>query len=340
MSKPKVWYIQPQDHTNRVFKPEHLQRMLDEFDVTVNSEPRNLSVDELAAGISGFDAMVTGWGVPMLNDAFFAQADRLALIAHSAGSVKAFLTQDLVDKYMIPKGIACYGSNLAIAYNVAESAVGMLLMTCRLWPHFIQTFRATGTWRPDTIRWNGRYLLGSTVGVVSASTVGREVIRLLQPWDLDILLYDPYVSDDEAARLNVTKVSLDELFAQSDHITVHAPSIPATDNMIRAEHLQAMKDGATLVNTSRGSVIDHDALLAECRTGRIYVCLDVTTPEPLQPDSPFRELQNVYITPHISGSGFYGYFKIGENTVQALEDFFSGRKVIGQVDLSRFELLA
>jgi phosphoglycerate dehydrogenase-like enzyme len=340
MSKPKVWYIQPEGHTRQVFRPEHFQRMLDEFDVTVNPEPRNLPVEELAAGIAGYDAMVTGWGAPMLTDGFFENADKLQIIAHSAGSVKAFLTQELVARYMLPRNIACYGSNLAIAYNVAESAVGMILMTSRLWPHFIDNFRETGTWRPDTIRWNGRYLLGSKVGIVSASAVGRHVIRLLQPWDLDILIYDPYLSDDEAARLNVTKVSLEDLFAQSDHVTVHAPSIPATDKMIGAKHLKLMKDGATLVNTSRGSVIDHDALLAECRLGRIYVCLDVTTPEPLPEDSPFRELSNVYITPHISGCGHYGYFKIGEMTVQALIDFFAGRPVRGQVDLGRFELLA
>ena len=340
MSKPKVWYIQPQSHTDLVFKPEHFQRMLDTFDVTVNPEPRSFSVDELAAGIAGYDAMVTGWGTPTLSDAFFEAADSLKIIAHSAGSVKAFLNQHLVDEYMLPRGIACYGSNLAIAYNVAESAVGMLLMTSRLWPHFIQNFRGTGTWKPAEVRSNGRYLLGSTVGIVSASTVGREVIKLLQPWDLRILIYDPYLPDDEAARLNVTKVGLDELFAQSDHVSLHAPSIPATDNMIGAAQLKLMKDGATLVNTSRGSVIDHDALLAECRTGRIYVCLDVATPEPLPQDSPFRELQNVYITPHISGSGCYGYFKIGEMTVGALEDYFAGRPVKGQVDLAKFEVLA
>ena len=340
MSKPKVLYIPPQSHTDLVFKPEHFQRLLDAFDVTVNPESGTPPVEALAAGVAGYDAVVTGWGTPMLNDAFFQAADGLKMIAHSAGSVKAFLNQHLVDEYMLPRGIACYGSNLAIAYNVAESAVGMLLMTSRLWPAFAQNFRDTGTWKPAEIRGNGQYLLGSTVGIVSASTVGREVIRLLQPWDLRVLIYDPYLPDEEAARLNVTKVGLDELFAQSDHISLHAPSIPATDNMIGAAQLKLMKDGATLVNTSRGSVIDHEALLAECRTGRIYVCLDVTTPEPLPPDSPFRELQNVYITPHISGSGYYGYFKIGEMTVGALEDFFGGRKVKGEVDLRKFEVLA
>ena len=112
---------------------------------------------------------------------------------------------------------------------------------------------------------------------------------------------------------------VDELFARADHVTVHAPSIPATDNLIGAEQLSLLRDGATLVNTSRGSVIDHGALLAEAVAGRLYLVLDVTTPEPLPIDSPFRLLNNVDIVPHLSGSGFYGYHMIGTMTFNAIE---------------------
>ena len=84
----------------------------------------------------------------------------------------------------------------------------------------------------------------------------------------------------------------------------------------------------------------HDALLAEAQTGRIMVALDVTTPEPLPPDSPFRKLSNVILTPHVSGAGHYGYYTIGSTTLQALEDFFAKKPVQGAVDFSRYELLA
>ena len=127
---------------------------------------------------------------------------------------------------------------------------------------------------------------------------------------------------------------------QSDFISLHAPSISETNKLVGEKQLKALRDDAVLVNTSRGSVIDHDALLAELQTGRITAFLDVTTPEPLPPDSPFRKLTNCIISPHTSGSGDYGYHLIGTMTVQALEDFFAGKPVEGAVNLAGVSTLA
>ena len=95
--------------------------------------------------------------------------------------------------------------------------------------------------------------------------------------------------------------------------------------MIGARQLARLRDGALLINTSRGSVLDHDALLREAETGRIRVVLDVTEPEPLPADHPLRPLPNVYLTPHVSGGGAYGYFQIGDRTLEALEAYFADR---------------
>lgn len=347
MSTPKVWYIQTESHTERVFAPEHFQAMLDEFDVTVNDTGRNLTSEELAAGIAGCDALVTGWGAPPLTDEVFGSADRLRIVAHSAGSIKALVSREVIDRHMIPRDIVLFSANLAIAYNVAESTVGMLLMTMRRWPDYMAYFKRTGKWKDPAVRWNARFLMGSTAGVIAASKVGREVIRLLGPWPLDIIVHDPYLSDEEAAAMGVEKVELNELFRRADHITIHLPSIPQTDNMIGKEQFDLMKPGATLVNTARGSCVDHGALIDKCKRGlespetdEVYVCLDVTTPEPLPRFSEFRLLENVYIVPHVSGAGFYGYHKIGEQTLQALRDCFAGNAVFGAVDYGRYELLA
>lgn len=341
MSKPKVWYTQPESANERIFEPQQFQRMLDSFDVTCNDTGKALTTDDLAAGIAGFDGIVTGWGShPPMTDQVMQNADRLKIIAHAAGSIKHMVSKQVAEQYLAPRNIILFSANEAIAYNVAESAVGMLLMASHCWPQFADNFRRTGVWRPPAVRANGRFLMGSVVGVVSASKVGREVIRLLSVWPLDILLYDPYVSDDDAAQMGGEKVELDDLFARSDHVTVHAPSIPQTEGMIGAHQLRRLRDGATLVNTSRGSVIDHTALLAEAATGRLHVVLDVTTPEPLPVDSPFRTLPNVHITPHVSGAGFYGYHMIGRMTVDALEAAFAGQPVAGAVDYSRYDILA
>jgi len=340
MSKRRVLYIPIRSHTDRVFRPEMFEQFRERFEVTINEGDENYSTEQVAEHIGGFDALVTGWGSPPLSAEVFERADRLKMVAHSAGSVKGLCPPEVVAQIILPRKICVFSGNHAIATNVAESTVGLLIMTSHHFAAHALAIRERGEWLDPAIPKNGQFLNGSTLGVVSASKVGREVIRLLEPFDLKLIVYDPYLSDEEAEQLNVEKVSLNELFARSDLVTVHAPMIPETEKMIGAEQLKRMKDGATLVNTSRGKVIDHDALLREARTGRILLALDVTDPEPLPKDSPFRKLPNVIITPHISGAGYYGYFKIGEMTVQALEDFFAGKPVQGAVPFERYEQLA
>jgi len=338
--RKQVLYVCTAGHTQRVFRPGKYEEMCALFDVTANNGLGNWSSEEVAGRAGGMDAIVTGWGAPPMIAQVFEAAPDLQIIAHSAGSVHALIPDAIAEQFILPRGITVFSANGAIAANVAESAVGMLLMAMRHWVHFSNYIHDTPHWRSSFYDFNGSFLLGSTVGVVSASKVGRWVIRLLQPWECEILVYDPYLSDEDAAEMGVDKVELNELFARSDHVTVHAPSLPATEKMIGEEQLALLRDGATLVNTSRGSVIDHDVLFRHAQARRIHVCLDVTTPEPLEPTSRFRQLDNVIITPHVSGSGYYGYHLIGDMTVQALVDCFAGNPVDGAVPMDRFETIA
>ena len=340
MSKPKILYIPTPAHTKRAFRDADYQRMCEVFDVTANPEDKNPTADQVAAQIKGFDALVTGWGVPSLTEKVFESADRLRMIAHSAGSVKGFLSQEVVDRHLLPRRIVVFSANHAIAYNVAEYTVGVLITASRRIAEQAEHIRSTGGWKHPAFNGNGQFLQGSVVGIVSASKVGREVIRMLKPFDVHILVYDPYLSDWDAGRLGVEKTDLDDLFARADTVTVHAPNTPETQGMIGARQLKRLREGALFVNCSRGAVLNHDALYTEAAAGRIRVVLDVTTPEPLPADSPLRRLPNVIITPHVSGAGLYGYYRIGASTLQALEEFFSGRPVTEAVPFERYATLA
>lgn len=338
--KKKVLYVCNAGQTRRVFREGKYEEMCELFDVSENNAEGNWSSEEVAERACGMDAIVTGWGAsPMIPEVFEAAPD-LQIIAHSAGSVHRLIPDEIAEQFIVPRGITVFSGNGAIATNVAESAVGMMLMTMRHWVHFSNYIHETPHWRSTFYDYDGKFLLGSTVGVVSASKVGREVIRLLEPWRVEVLVYDPYLSDEEAAQMGVEKVELNDLFARSDHVTVHLPKTAETELMIGDEQLSLLRDGATLVNTSRGSVIDHDALFEHAKRRRIHVCLDVTTPEPLEPTNPLRQLDNVIITPHVSGSGRYGYELIGDQTVQALVDCFAGREVEGAVPFERYETIA
>jgi phosphoglycerate dehydrogenase-like enzyme len=339
-AKAKVWCILTQEGLDRVMRPEHQAKLKAEFDVTFNKTNKMPDTNAVARKIADYHILLGGWGSPPLTEKVFAKAKKLKLYAHFAGSVKHILSPEVVRDILIPRNIVTYSANEAIGYNVAESAVGLMMMLGHQWVPFVNDFRKTGRWRADVAPWNGQFLQGATVGIVAASKVGRHVMKLLGSWDLKIVCYDPYLSPAEAKKLGVRKVSLTTLFKAADYITVHTPTTPETDGMIVEKHFKLMKDGAVIINTARPKVFDQDALYREAKTGRIQVCLDVTTPEPLNPDSPLRKLSNVYITPHVSGAGFYGYFKIGESGLKAMKQRMAGKKVFGAVPYEAYDRLA
>jgi phosphoglycerate dehydrogenase-like enzyme len=337
--KPRVLYVPPPSHTKRVFHPETYGALCQAFEVTARESEERFTSAQLAEQVAGYDAVVTGWGSPAFTAEVLEKADRLRLVAHSAGSVKFLFTQELVDRYLVPRGITVFSANYGIALNVAEYTIGMMIVASRRLQDHIVPMRQ-GAWGNPEVPKSARYLRGAVVGLVSASTVGREVIRLLQPFDVTILVHDPFLGEADARALGVERAELDDLFSRSDIVSLHAPSIPETRHMIGAEQLRRLRDGALFINTSRGSVLDHTALYQEARTGRFQVVLDVTDPEPPPADHPLRALSNVWLTPHVSGSGAYGYLRIGEMTFQALQDGLAGRPVTGAVRLDQYGRLA
>ncbi|MCF6476980.1 hydroxyacid dehydrogenase, partial [Nonomuraea sp. MG754425] len=117
-----------------------------------------------------------------------------------------------------------------------------------------------------------------------------------------VLLSDPYAGEEEAARLGARTVPLDELCRAADLVTVHAPELPETRGLLDGRRLALLRDGAVLINTARGALIDTDALVRHCAAGRISAVLDVTDPEPLPAGHALLGLPNVLVTPHISGA--------------------------------------
>ncbi len=334
----KVLSLPPPSHLDLMFRPTTWEALKNEFDVLENHQERQLSPAEVIAEIGDCDAVLTGWSSPSFSQETLDAAPNLKLVAHTAGSVKCLFSEALVREVLIPRGLTIYSGNGAMAINVAEATLGLMILASRRWFEHAEQFRRTrqGTELPI----NGRFLTGATVGLVSASAVAREVLRLLPLFDCEILLCDPFVSPEAARELGAELVELNELFRRSDIVSVHAPALPTTQNLIGASQLALLRDGATFLNTARGAVVDHDALLRECCSGRIVAALDVTEPEPLSPDSPFWELPNVVLLPHLAGRGEAGLFQIGDGTLQALRATFAGNPVQGAVSLEHWQTLA
>ena len=183
-----------------------------------------------------------------------------------------------------------------------------------------------------------RSLYRRTVGVISASQVGQRVMRLLAPYGVRVLLYDPFMSEARARdEFGAELMDLVTIAKESDVVTIHAPKLDATYQMVNATHFQMMKDDAVFVNTSRGDNIDEAALITELEKGRLFAFLDVTSPEPPLADSPLRKLPNCVLTPHVAGQQSY---RIGNQVVEEIRRCFAGEEQVFQVTREMLDRLA
>ncbi|MGE9363044.1 hydroxyacid dehydrogenase [Isoptericola nanjingensis] len=268
--------------------------------------------------LADVDVLLTGWGAPRLDDALLRRAPRLRAVVHAAGSVKPLVTPALW-----ARGVRVSSAAAANARPVAEYTLATVLLAGKRVLEAADAFashrRFDGWSLPDPL---GNH--GLTVGVVGASRIGRQVMRLLAPFDVDVLLHDPWVDADAARALGATAVSLDDLARASDVVTVHAPDLPETYRMIGAPQLALMPDAATLVNTARGRLVDTAALTREVLSGRLRAVLDVTDPEPLPADHPLWDAAGALLTPHVAGSLGNELRRLGDLAVGEVERLAAG----------------
>jgi phosphoglycerate dehydrogenase-like enzyme len=183
---------------------------------------------------------------------------------------------------------------------------------------------------------------GSTVGLVSLGAIGRRVARLLaENHEVRLLVHDPHLPDGEASAHHAEPASLPDVFSRSDVVSIHTPWLPETEKMVGADLVLSMKPGATLLNTSRGAVIDEDGLCEALRLRPdITAILDVTHPEPPAPDSALRSLPNVFLTPHIAGSTGPEVARMGRWMLEEARRHLAGEPLRHRIDPDRLALMA
>ncbi|MFI8931171.1 hydroxyacid dehydrogenase [Streptomyces sp. NPDC053474] len=287
------------------------------------------------AVLGRIEVLVTGWGCPPLDAAALAAAPGLRAVVHTAGSVRGHVTDACWER-----GVQVSSAAAANALPVAEYTVAMILLAGK---RVLERARAyTAARRPDdplrTPRTLGNH--GRTVGILSASHVGRRVIELLRPYDLRVLLHDPYVDAAQAAALGVRGVGLRELFEESDVVSVHTPLLPETRGLVGRDLIAALRRDAVLINTARGAVVDQDALTEAVAAGRIRAVLDVTDPDVLPPGHPLWDCENVLLTPHLAGSQGNEWRRLTDLAVSEVARWAAGDGFAHAVSARRARLLA
>ncbi|WP_217591829.1 hydroxyacid dehydrogenase [Cohnella sp. GbtcB17] len=327
----KIALLQGKEQREKVFAQQHLDRLRKLGDVVVNETAGDPSEAQLAEVIRGADIAITSWGCGPLTARVLDAAPKLQLVLHAAGTVKPIITPELWNR-----GIRVSNATAALGQGVAETALCFTIASLKDMWRLVRETR-DGGWGDGA---NVREVYGVTIGVVGAGKAGSHYIKLLRQFDVDIAVYDPFVTEAQAKAMGARKVTFEALLAQSDVISIHLPSLPETYRMFNRERFALMKDDCVLINTARGSVIDEDALVDELRKGRFFACLDVTDPEPPGADHPLRGLPNVVLTPHIAGAVNNGLRRIAQSVVLDAEAFMDGEPLAGEVRADQLHLLA
>jgi phosphoglycerate dehydrogenase-like enzyme len=256
---------------------------------------------ELARLVTGSDVVLTSWGTPHLDAALWADGSGPSVVAHAAGSVKR-----LVDPAVFDRGVAVFSAAGRIAWSVGEYCLAAILTLARQLPRFDDAMRA-GEWKPGYLR--GHEIRGRTVGLLGASSTARALITLLRPFGCDMVVYDPYLDADRAEALGARAGSLEEALGCSI-VSVHVPNVPETRGMVSRKLIEALPDGAILVNSSRGPAVDQDALLEHVLAGRISAAMDVFDVEPPELAREHLAAPNLLLTPHIAGDTTEGHLAL------------------------------
>ncbi len=310
----KIAIICAKEKTTDIFTEKDINRLRALGEVAINEG--DASIENIKATVKDADIAITSWGSLKMEEEILNECPNLKLLMHGAGSVKPYVSDELW-----AKDIRVCASTKPLGIGVAETALGFTIAACKNFFAINEDIHNGGY-----LRENIKELYEITVGVVSAGFVGRHYIKLLQNFGVDVLLYDPYVTEEQAKAMGCKKAELEELLKVSDVVSLHAPSIPATKHMINAETLKLMKKDAVLINTARGSLIDENALYEHMKAGNLkYTCMDVYDPEPPMEDNPLRTLKNVIMTSHLAGLVSNGLLRIGAHCADQIENFVNNQ---------------
>lgn len=308
----------------KVLFSETTMKRLSTLGEVVSNETDTTDKDVVREVLRDADIAISSWGTPCLDKDMLDAAPNLKLVAHAAGSVKSVVSDELY-----ARGIKVISCACALSRGVSEMAMGLAIASAKNVFAYNEAIHA-GEWPTDTSVVNELYEIN--VGVVGCGFAGAHFVELLQDYGVNVLVYDPGLSAERIAALGARKVELDEIFRESDILSLHAPSIDATKHMVNERTLGLMKQNAILINTARGSLID-EAALARCMEGGKlkYACLDVTDPEPPAVDNPLRKIKNCIFTPHVAGLANNGKLKIGAHACDEVERFLNGKALESEV---------
>ena len=286
-------------NVDAVYSKELQEKLANELTFLAPIKHEN-ELEARKAELQTVDYIFSTWGMLALTKEQIKEYfPNLKSIFYAAGTVQAFA------RPFLELGVSVHSAWRANGVPVAEVTVSQIILANKgFFRRHVHSRKQWNNHDPER-HYPGNY--GTKIGILGVGMIGARVIELLRPYELEILVFDPFLPDEKAKTMGVTKASLEEIFERCHVISNHLANKPETVGIIRRDLLARMADDAVFINTGRGAQVDMSALIDEMQSHpQRLALLDVTDPEePPREDSPLYTTENIILTPHIAGSTGY-----------------------------------
>ena len=333
-----IFLLNNKGNVDYVYSKESQERIKNLIDIDLNDIYCQEELEANPEKFKDVEYIFSTWSMPggtEPKDDFGRFMPNLKAIFYAAGSVRYF-----AESYF-KRNVRIFSAYAANAIPVAEYSVAQILLANK---GFYQSsiLAKAGNYEEAhkvSLAHCGNY--DAKVGIIGAGMIGKKVIELLKPYRLNVLVYDIFMSEEQAKQMGVTKVDLDTLFSECDVVSNHLANVPATVGILTKELFAKMKINSTFINTGRGQQTDEDGML-DVFEAREDICavLDVTITEPPVAGTKFFTLPNVFLTPHIAGSQANEVQRMSELIVDELERYLKNEPCLYEITPEKFKTMA
>jgi phosphoglycerate dehydrogenase-like enzyme len=300
----------------RVYPSDRMQRIAqhcDLFPTIINSG----NLDSHLPNLGNVEIIFSTWGMPPLTAQQIEKLPNLKILFYAAGSVQRFAAP------FVEKGIRIVSAGAANSVPVAEFTMAQIILANKGYFRNIREYQSPAT---ISTAFRGPGNFRTTVSLLGAGMIGRKVIELLKPFDLRILVFDPFLSSADAEALGVETVELMDAFKQGQVVSNHLADNPETRGLLKEEHFAAMPANAVFINTGRGATVDENGMVQVLKKRTdLTALLDVSHPEPPEEHAPIFDLPNIQISSHIAGSINNEVPRMADLVISEFENWLAGK---------------